>query len=276
MNDPETPIARFAAGVQGQLHAYDRQVNAAAQAIGQWWRATAPRIGQILITLAAAAAETVNSIPPNLREAGLTKIGPLAELSRNTGVAVAWVLPADTLEQVLVAPDPLAVVTGHRDLIIEQCYELLGSKGDEDAATNVALTIVEAIDAGCWPAAQSHAANLIDSLLLSHYANTKVAVDEANLPLSPDDQLRVFMRRVSLVPLVPAYRPWYRGDPPLDGFSRHATAHAVEQPWAITPTNALVAACLAVSLTLEHHSSRPVLPEVHLPATAIAQAIELD
>lgn len=225
-----------------------------------------PRIGEIVATIAVAGLEVQQSIPPNLRSGGLTRIGPLAELSRETGLAVAWVIPAELIDTVLDSAEPISSIATHRDWIIEHCDELL-SRHPSDA-TVAASHILDALRADCWPAAQSHAANLIDSLILPSYPKRSDIVIEANRPLTEDEELRAYMRQFALLPMVRAYRPWHAGDAPLDGFSRHATAHAVHQTWAVTPDNALVAATVAVSLALEQRR-RILIPTTGITAKAL-------
>lgn len=268
MTEADGAMARLAAGLSSQINEFNRTIDAAARSLAAWYTRVGPRIAETLTALAVAGLEVRESIPSNLRSGPLTRIEPLGELSRQSGVAVVWVIPPAHIDALLAAPDPIAFVSAHREPILEHCDDLL-DRHPADPST-AAAEVLEALQAGCWPAAQSHAANVIDSLILPEYPRRADVVVEASRSLTGEEELRAYMRQFALLPMIRAYRPWHPGDPQLEGFSRHATAHAVHQPWAVTPDNALIAAILAVSLAIERRD-RTEIPRSGISARALTR-----
>jgi len=103
--------------------------------------------------------------------------------------------------------------------------------------------------------AQSHAANIIDSLVLSLLGKDgrRLACEDAEQHLD-DVPLQLAAENLSLRPLLRAFTHWWpsSGIEPPDHFARHATAHGVGHPAVFRPTTALVAVMLAVSLTVQY------------------------
>ncbi len=145
-----------------------------------------------------------------------------------------------------------------RKKILNHCLVTLSQIEHETASQGrIAITTFEN---GTYQAAQSHAAGIATSLLDHLYGKEKnQAVDESvgtdimGLPIS--------LMRQSLVlrPLVNALTPWYPkgGDPVPDGFSRHATAHAIGRIGVFTEEKALIAIMLAVSLIYHFRRKLP-------------------
>ena len=110
-----------------------------------------------------------------------------------------------------------------------------------------------------WPCAralhgpaQSHASNLVDSIVLEALDRREDATD-----LAQDDfvdlPLGFVAENLTLRPLVRAFVPWYpcSGTSPPPHFARHATSHAVGQTGVFDPLYALVGIMLATSLTVQ-------------------------
>lgn len=103
--------------------------------------------------------------------------------------------------------------------------------------------------------AQSHAANIVDSIVLAFHGKDGRTTTQKHAQLDFDDlPLRVIAENLALRPLLRALVTWWPawGTPPPEHFARHATAHAVGQEGVFTPLNALIAVMLATSLTVQY------------------------
>ena len=114
---------------------------------------------------------------------------------------------------------------------------------------------VAAMRAGLDGPAQSHASNIIDSIVLGlhgkngrEHAKNRAQDDFDDLPL------QLAAENLSLRPLFRAFTTWYpnTGIDAPDYFARHATSHAVGHAGVFAPISALVAVMLATSLTVQY------------------------
>lgn len=121
---------------------------------------------------------------------------------------------------------------------------------------------VRAFRGGFEAPAQSHASNIIDSIVLAvlgqnarDHAKKRAQEEYDELPI------HVAVENLVLRPLFLGLIKWFPGgtDPIPDHFARHATAHAVGQPGVFSRHNALVAIMLATSLTVQFWSD-PAAP----------------
>lgn len=168
------------------------------------------------------------------------------------GIALSWVPRPDIVEALLDADgfgQRLEILMARRDDILDDCRLLLA--GVDSGVGQQCRAAVDAMAAGHDPPAQSHASNIIDSIVLQllgrdgrSEAKTQARVELAQLPL------RLVCENLALRPLFRAFATWHPTgfDPPPDHFSRHATAHAVGRNGVFESAHALVAVMIATSL----------------------------
>ena len=117
---------------------------------------------------------------------------------------------------------------------------------------------VDALRAGFRGPAQSHASNIIDSIVLDlHGRDGRQHAKAKARETFEDTSLQLAAENLSLRPLFLAFVPWFphSGEPPPEHFTRHATAHAVGRGGVFNSTSALVAVMLATSLTMQYAPS---------------------
>ena len=193
-------------------------------------------------------------IPPNLRP--FDDLGPIAEMALNDGIPVTWIPRSDILAELLAVPDPderSAVLMSRRSEILDDCETSLSTVHHEWAVQ--CLAAISAIRLGLDGPAQSHASNVIDSLVLALHGKTgrdkvrKRASEELD-----DMPLQVATENLTLRPLFKAFAAWWPGADasPSKHFARHTTAHAVGQSGIFSARSALVAVMLATSLTVQY------------------------
>ena len=177
------------------------------------------------------------------------------------GIPLSWVPRPEIVEELLDAngrEERQRVLTDRFQDILQDCSEVLAHTHGEWA--HQAQSAVDALAAGFAAPAQSHAANVIDSVVLRVYGPPAVQPKK----LLPRDYAKVLASRdytdlandeiltdyFTCLPLDRAFVSWFPddGDPPLERFSRHVTAHAVGTPRVFDTTKALVAVMLATSL----------------------------
>ena len=216
------------------------------------WAAMAAA-GDVLRTAASVAR------PWNLHAISPADMNAVAALATEDGIPVAWV-PGTALVKELIAATPasarLPLLVGHTGEILDDCVHILD---DREIKTRFAARCREAIAAhraGHTAAAQSHATNVIDSLVIEIFdddrdhrrkAKEKVKVEWSATTLGD------MSAHLALRPLEKAFVPWWarQGRPTPVTYSRHVTAHSAGEPDAFTDATALVAVMLATSLTVE-------------------------
>ena len=103
--------------------------------------------------------------------------------------------------------------------------------------------------------AQSHASNIVDSIVLAlHGKDGRDQVKHRAQDSLDDLPLQLAAENLTLRPLLRAFTAW-RPDsaiPPPDHFARHATSHAVGHVGVFAPLSALIAVMLATSLTVQY------------------------
>jgi len=103
--------------------------------------------------------------------------------------------------------------------------------------------------------AQSHASNIIDSIVLSlHGKNGREQAKKRAREDFDDVPLQLAAENLSLRPAVPRVHDLVpeHGHRPTEHFARHATAHAVGHAGVFAPLSALIAVMLATSLTAQY------------------------
>lgn len=193
-------------------------------------------------------------IPVNLRT--IVALDAVATIALDEGLPLSWV-PRTEIVILLVeagsADERARILTDRRDDILDDCDEAVGHIEHEWAAQCRGAT--GAMRAGFEGPAQSHASNIIDSIVLSFHGKKgrDHAKNRAQDELD-DLPLQLAAENLTLRPLFRAFATWFPGsgiDPP-DHFSRHATSHAVGHLGLFAPTSALVAVMLATSLTVQY------------------------
>ena len=119
---------------------------------------------------------------------------------------------------------------------------------------------IAAIDADLDGPAQSHASNIIYSIVLClHRQEGRTHAKKKAQEEFDDLPLQLAAENLTLRPLFRAFTTWYPStsiDPP-NYFARHATSHAVGHDAVFAPTSALVAVMLATSLTVQYAPINP-------------------
>lgn len=193
-------------------------------------------------------------IPANLRD--VDDLDRVAAIALDEGVPLTWIpRPAIVMEllDVASAGERLAILQARREEILEDCDAALAVVPHEWSRQCREATMALRMD--LHGPAQSHAANIIDSLVLSLLGKDgrRLACEDAEQHLD-DVPLQLAAENLSLRPLLRAFTHWWpsSGIEPPDHFARHATAHGVGHPAVFRPTTALVAVMLAVSLTVQY------------------------
>lgn len=198
-------------------------------------------------------------IPVNLRTVG--ELGAVATIALDEGLPLSWV-PRTEIVTLLVeaesAEDRAGILADRRDDILDDCDEAVAQLDHEWAAQ--CRVAIGAMRAGFEGPAQSHASNIIDSIVLGfhgkngrEHAKTRAQDDLDELPL------QLAAENLTLRPLFRAFTTWFPGSgvTPPDHFSRHATSHAVGHIGVFAPMSALVAVMLATSLTVQYAPLNP-------------------
>ena len=197
--------------------------------------------------------------PANLQNC--ERLEEAARLAFDEGIPLSWVPRPGIVEELLDAhgrEQRQEVLTNRFHDILQDCSEVLAQTHGEWA--HQAQSAVDALAAGFAAPAQSHAANVIDSVVLRAYCPPEVQRKK----LLPRDYAKILASRdytglssdeiltdyFTCLPLDRAFVSWFPddGDPPLERFSRHVTAHAVGTARVFDTTKALIAVMLATSL----------------------------
>ena len=199
-------------------------------------------------------------IPVNLRS--LQDLDVVATVALDEGIPLSWVPRAEIVVCLVKADGPqarLRILTERRDDILDDCEAALSSSSHEWAVQ--CRNAIEALRLGVDGPAQSHASNIIDSIVLALLGDRSRAVELAQDDFA-DQPLRLAAENLTLRPLFRALIIWWpnSGTPPPDQFARHPTSHAVGQSGVFDPLYAVIAVMLATSLTVQYEPSRrPVL-----------------
>lgn len=249
----------------------------------QWVQEVLDDAANLISNVVQAA---LDAIPPNLH--GLEDVRDVLTLTHDEGLPLVWVPRQEILQLLIEAPDADSrreILLSHRDEILEDCVTVLDDIKPllNDCVSTLPPMCLEwakesgeaarALQSGLVGPAQSHAANVTDSIVphMSWFLADKPTrghtIKRANEDVNDVASLTLLMNHLALRPLVRAYRRWRpgTGQPPLDQFARHVTAHGVGHPDVFNEYNALIAVMLAVSLTRQlcHEVARyPSSPDV--------------
>lgn len=193
-------------------------------------------------------------LPENLRE--LDDLDAVARIALDEGIPLSWIPRASIVQQLVAAAnyeERLELLDAHRVDILADCDAALANVHHQWAQECRDAT--RALRVGLDGPAQSHAAGIIDSIVLCVLGpkNGRQLAKQRAVEEWDDIALRVAGENLALRPLYRALVTWFPGSgtPPPDYFARHPTAHAVGQPGLFQRRHALIAVMLAVSLTMQ-------------------------
>jgi hypothetical protein len=198
-------------------------------------------------------------MPVNLRD--VVALDVVATIALDEGLPLSWVPRTEIVVLLIEADSPVArvdILTDHRDDILDDCEKALESIENEWAVQ--CRSAVAAMRAGFDGPAQSHASNIIDSIVLGlHGKNGREHTKKRAQEQLDDIPLQLAAENLSLRPLFRAFTTWFpnTGINPPDHFARHATSHAVGHAGVFAPISALVAMMLATSLTAQYAPDDP-------------------
>ncbi len=210
-----------------------------------------------------------NWLPENLREGD--ELEEVARLALEEGLPLAWVPRAAIVHSLVKAKtkeERQRILSEHFEEALDDCEALLTHIA-HDWADQCRSAISALRQPGLEAPAQSHAGNILDSIVLAILGDKgrKEAAQRASEPYD-DLPLRVAVENLVLRPLFLGFAQWRpaQGDPIPDHFARHATAHAVGQAGVFSRDNALIAVMLATSLTVQFWQDSDAPPAPAHPA----------
>lgn len=198
-------------------------------------------------------------LPVNLRD--VVALDVVATVALDEGIPLSWVPRTEIVVLLIDADGPAArvgILTDRREDILDDCEQALAPIAHEWAVQ--CHSAIAAMRGNLDGPAQSHASNIIDSIVLGlhgkngrEHAKTQAREDFDELPL------QLAAENLSLRPLFRAFTTWFphTGIDPPDHFARHATSHAVGHAGVFAPISALVAVMLATSLTVQYARDEP-------------------
>jgi hypothetical protein len=193
-------------------------------------------------------------IPINLRS--VEDLETVASIALDEGLPLSWVPRSEIVLELTEADGPDArvqILTDRRADILDDCEEALASIENEWAVQ--CGSAIAALRLGADGPGQSHAANIVDSIVLAlHGKRGRDLVKERAQDEIDDLPLQVAAENLTLRPLFRAFTGWWpdSGTEPPRHFARHATAHAVGHVGVFAPLPALIAVMLATSLTVQY------------------------
>lgn len=206
------------------------------------------------IDIAGLLAALDRWLPGNLR--GIVALDVVATVALDEGIPLSWV-PRTEIVVLLIeadgADERVGILTDRRDDILDDCDKALAPIAHEWAVQ--CRSAIAAMRANLDGPAQSHASNIIDSIVLGLHG--KKGREHAKMrawKVLDELPLQLAAENLSLRPLFRAFTTWFpnTGIDPPDYFARHATSHAVGHAGVFAPTSALVAVMLATSLTVQY------------------------
>jgi len=194
-------------------------------------------------------------IPGNVRH--VLDLEVVAQIALEEGIPLSWIPRQAIVEELVGASDAqsrVAILERRFDEIIADCAEALEDRDNECGAQCRAA--IAALRDGHDGPAQSHAANIVDSIVVRMMKR-----DEAKRRAESDFEdvpLRLVGEALTLRPLFRAFAVWWPNSAEAlpEGFARHTTAHAVGKPGVFTRIHALTAVMLATSLTVQFGDER--------------------
>ena len=190
-------------------------------------------------------------IPENIRP---LDIDVVARIALEEGIPLAWIPRTSLAEKLIAAPDAqsrMGILDEHKEDVLDDCVTALVAV--RHAWARECEESIQTFRSGFVGPAQSHAGNIVDSIVMLLFGERDVKVAEAKEDFD-DVLLQVIGEAITIRPLVRTFVRWWPKDkvPPPDYFARHATAHAVGYPGLFNDLNALIAIMLATSLTVQY------------------------
>ena len=205
-------------------------------------------------------AETLKRcLPDNLHS--MRDLGDTYDIALDEGIPFSWVPRPEIVTALIEAGSPqerLRILSERQADVLEDCDKALAPLQGERATQ--CRSAVDALRRGSYGPAQSHASNIVDSIVLDLEVDQprQAAVKKARKDID-DLSLRLAAEMLTLRPLALALVPWWRrsGAPIPPHYSRHVTAHAVGQSGVFDPQYALIAVMLATSLVTQFERGLP-------------------
>ena len=199
------------------------------------------------------AESLTRCLPDNLRE--VRDLGDAWDIALAEGIPSSWI-PRPEIVTALIDADSEQerrdILSQRQTEVLEDCDKALAPFQSERAAQCRAA--VDSLRIGSYGPAQSHASNIVDSIVLG-LGGRDARNDAADLARRDIDDFpfRIAAEMMTLRPLARAFVQWWpdSGDPPPRHFSRHATAHAAGHVGVFDPGYALIAVMLATSLVAQ-------------------------
>jgi hypothetical protein len=195
------------------------------------------------------------ALPGNLREAPFEDLETVSMIGTQEGIPLANV-PGPVLVRDLIAANSFGeraqMLQDRASEVLDDCARAVDEEPGQFAKQ--CTSAVRAYREGHIAPAQSHAANLVDSILRTVFEGdaSKKAKQRASKPIV-ELPLRLIAEHLALGPLLKVLEPWFpsQGHPLPRHFSRHATVHAAGHEGVFGPLQALVAVMLASSLAVQ-------------------------
>ena len=195
-----------------------------------------------------------NWIPRNLQ--GIQDLEAVATIALDEGLPLSWIPRTEIVVDIIEADTPearLEILAQHQDEILDDCEAAL-----RPATHEVALqcqSAIEALRVGIPGPAQSHASNIIDSIVRAFLGkHGPVRATERAQEDFADQPLGVAAENLTLRPLFRAFVTWRpsSGYALPNHYARHPTVHAVGHVGIFSPSFALIAVMLATSLAVQY------------------------
>ena len=196
--------------------------------------------------------------PDNLHE--VPDLSAVATVALEEGIPLSWVPRPEIVTALIEVDGPearLKIISERRDDILDDCEARLDAIAHEWAEQ--CSEAVRALRLGLIGPAQSHAANIVDSIVLSRLGKRGRAAATRRASEELGEQiLQRAAEYLTLLPIKRAQTHWWphAGAAPPNYFSRHATAHAVGNRGVFTPQSATIAVMFATSLAVQFMARR--------------------
>jgi hypothetical protein len=193
-------------------------------------------------------------IPRNLRQ--VKDIDAVATVALDEGLPLSWIPRHEIVVDLVSAAgsdERQAILIERSADIIDDCEAALTDDDSEWARES--RSAIAALRAGLDGPAQSHASNIIDSIVIALFgANGRNEAKKQAEEDFDDLPLQLAAENLTIRPLFRAFTIWWpaSGVAPPAHFARHATSHAVGQAGIFGHNYALVAVMLATSLTVQY------------------------
>lgn len=214
--------------------------------------------------MGSAVASISEKVPENISPLKPARVDRMREIAFTEGIAFAWVPRADLVQLLLEAPSAEArrvLLEEKAPVALEDCDVLLRPLRDGWALE--CRESIGAYRAGFWRAAQSHAANIIDTVGLAVLTPPNPGskpdrearaegVHRGAVAIEGETKLFDGIARLTLAPLAIVWEHYDRlSSDAVSNFSRHATAHSLGRLGVLSRVNSLIAVMVATSLTMQ-------------------------